>query len=127
MRKILIRVFVATAALFLCALIGFYLIPQPWEGRGGRDFSPQATNTAVLIAIVAFVLRLYFKWEATELIIGLLPFEGILLFVISYFSGANFWERFAIEWLLGLNLYVALPWLVGSVLASLLLLWRRKD
>ncbi len=117
----LLRPVLAVVAMAACAAVGVFL-PPLWHGAGGRDFRPQATMMAVLIFVLAVVLRRALRWRVPDFILGLVAAELVALGIIAYFSGFTGWElfdRFNLSWLAGMNLFLGLPWLAGLGAGSL--------
>ena len=125
---ILIRLPIANAALVICFLIGNFL-PGLWKGAGGRDFLPQAFNTAILILATSFLTRYKLKWATLHMILCLIPTQLIVLLCISYFSGYTVFQIFSsldlfhdfLQWLLLVDLFVATPWIIGICVGSFIL------
>jgi len=121
MRLLLVRSAIANLAFVLCILVAS-LLPGLWEAESGRDFIPQAVNASVLILIVAFSLRRRSRWPLSHLLAALIPTQIILLLGISAFSGytgTHILDTFNLEWLLTLDLFIALPWVIGVTVGSL--------
>jgi len=111
----------AVLAMVFCAAAAM-LTPPIWQGLGGRDFRPQATNMAILLIVVAVAFRRGLRWDALDFVLALTVAEVITLSVIAYFSGLTWlkaFDSFNLSWLAGMNLFIGLPWLVGFALGSL--------
>ena len=70
---------------------------------------------AILILLLAIVLRRNFRWRASDFAIGLAAVEVATLSVIAYFS-CFVWlevlEPFNLGWLAFMNLFLGLSWLL---------------
>src|SRR5262245_19247302 len=111
----------ATLAMILCAVAAIF-IPPFWQGVSGRDFRPQATTMALLILLLAVLLRGWRRWLVAEFIAALLCAELFTLGVIGHFSGFTWLElfdRFNLSWLATMSMFIAVPWLVGQFIGSL--------
>ena len=112
------RFVIADLGMILCVVIGLFL-PTFWQGMGGRDFRPNATNAAILIFILSVILRFRFQWTVILLVLSLLPIQLITLICIGYLSGYTGFHSFNLGWLLHLNFFIGLPWLLGIAVASI--------
>jgi len=84
---------------------------------------------ALLILLVAIVLRVGFRWPVSDLLASLVCSEIFTLFVIAHFSGFTWLElfdRFNLSWLGRMTIFIAGPWLGGLFLGSLFLRVREK-
>ena len=130
MKTLLGRTVVATVCLLLCVAVGLFLLPAVWQGVSARDFRPSAANADALIFILALAFRVWLQWSIRDLLVGLLPFEVILLLCIAYFSGytgLDIFDRFNLSWFFGLNLFVGLPWLAGIAIGSVVSIVTRRN
>ena len=124
--KILIRLFIANAAIVVCTGIAS-LLPGLWPGAGGRDFLPQAFNTAVLILAVSVIIRCKVKWPILHMILCLIPVQFITLISISFFSGYSILQIFGsfdlfydlLQWMLLVDLFIGIPWIAGAFIGTL--------
>lgn len=117
----LVQIIMALCAMVLC-VVAASLLPAPWQGISGRDFRPQATTMAVLLALLALFLRGKLRWRPANLVGALLIMEIAILLLISYFSGyggRQLVNGFNLSWLLFLNIFVGLPWLAGLATGQL--------
>ena len=135
MKTHLIRAAIAALAMFPCAVVGLFALPL-LQGASGRSLLPYITM-AVLILILAVVLRRGFRWQVADFILGLVAAQVIIVAVIVYvgglfsgFTGSQLpmsqlpllmlMSAFTIlMWLAGANVVVGLPWLLGWGLGSL--------
>jgi hypothetical protein len=124
-RVALMRVIVGTVAVVLSAIAGQF-IPPLWEGIG-RDWSPAATNSAILILLLSILLRGWLRWSILQFVLILLAVEGITLLIISLFSGLFLLDPFNLSWLGQISVFIAGPWLAGLVLGSVVLYVRQGD
>jgi hypothetical protein len=114
--------------MIACAVVAAFL-PPLWHGISGRDFRPQATTMAILIFALAAVLRTWRRWPVVEFIGAVVCAELFTLCVIAHFSGFSWLElfdSFNLSWLATMSLFVAVPWLAGFLVGSLLLRVKRK-
>lgn len=128
MKTHVIHTFIATLAMILCAVAAAFL-PPLWQGVSGRDLRPLCTTMAMLILLVAFVLRVGFRWPVAELIASLVCAEVFTLCVIAYFTGFSWLElfhSFNLSWLGTMTIFIAGPWLAGLFVGSLFLRAREK-
>lgn len=130
MKTHLIRAAIAALGMFLCAVVGFFA-PPLWQSTSGRDARPYITM-AVLILILAVVLRRGFRWRVADFILGLVAAQVVIVAVIVYFadifSGFT-WSQLPmfmlqaahsiLMWLVFANAFIGLPWLLGFGLGSL--------
>lgn len=128
MKTHIIHTVIATLAMILCAVAATFL-PQLWQGMSGRDFRPWGVLMALLILLVAVVLRGCLRWPVSELLASLVCAEVFTLCVIAHFSGftgLELFDPFNISWLGAMNMFIAVPWLVGLLGGSLFLRVRQK-
>jgi hypothetical protein len=129
MKTHIIHTVIGTLAMILCA-VAATLLPPLWQGVSGRDFRPWGVLMALLILMVAVVLRVRFRWPVTELLASLLCAEVFTLCVIAHFTGFTWLElfdRFNLSWLATMSMFIAVPWLVGLLSGSLFLRVRQRD
>ena len=129
MKTHLIHIVAATLAMILCA-VAAALLPTLWQGVSGRDFRPQLTTMAALIFLLAAVLRAWRRWPVVEFIGTLVCAELFTLGVIGHFSGfiwLELFDSFNLSWLRTMSVFIAVPWLVGLLVGSLLLGFRRRE
>jgi|SRR5690349_14386396 len=120
MESRLSRITIGAVAMILCAGAAI-LLPPLWRGMSGRDFRPQATAMAILIFGFAIAARRGLRWSAVDFIGSVLPIEFLTLVIVgsfSGFSGSAILDRFNLEQLAFLNLFVALPWFAGLGVGS---------
>ena len=121
--KISLRLIIANAAIFICAVAGAFL-PGLWSGVSGRDFRPQAVNAGILILVVSFLLRYRFKWPILQMLLCLVPTQFIILLCISNFSGfsgSELFNEFNLGWLFFMDIFIATPWIIGIFIGSIIL------
>jgi hypothetical protein len=124
-----IHIVAATLLMIMCA-VAAALLPPLWQGVSGRDFRPQSTTMALLILLLAAVLRAWRRWPVVEFIGALVCAELFTLCVIGHFSGFTWLEifdSFNLWWLGRMSVFVGLPWLLGLFLGSLLLRVRQRE
>jgi hypothetical protein len=123
MKTILQEAVTCTVWSLTCALVGLFLPPVwPHFGAGNRFLPPQALNVGMLIGSASFVFRSRLSWPVLSLFLSLLPIECILYFSICYFSGFYTVNSFNLHWFLGLNIFLAIPWFIGTLLGTVFLL-----
>jgi hypothetical protein len=128
MRTHVIHTLIATLAMILCAVAATFL-PPLWQGVSGRDFRPWGTMMAILILMIAVVLRVGFRWPITELLASLVCAEVLTLCVIAHFTDFTWLElfdSFNLSWLDTMTMFIAVPWLAGLLVGSLFLRVREK-
>jgi hypothetical protein len=129
MKTHIIHTVVGTLLMILCAVAAAFL-PPLWEGVSGRDFRPQAATMGILILFLAAVLRVWRRWPVIEFLGVVVCAELFTLSVIAHFSGFTWLElfhRFNLSWLGTMSVFIAVPWLVGLLVGSLLLRAKRRD
>ena len=132
--KILIRLFIANAAIVVCTGLAS-LLPGLWTGAGGRDFLPQAFNAAVLILALSVIIRSKVKWPILHMILCLIPVQFIVLISMSFFSGYSILQIFSsfdlfydfLQWLLLVDLFIGAPWVAGVFIGALFLKMKGKN
>jgi hypothetical protein len=116
-------VFVFVAILLLLVLILALILRRRFEERL-RDLLYLATGVAclpippLLIFILALVLRLRFGWRLRDLLPGLLLLEPFVLRAISSYFDFKLLDSGTLTWFLFVNLFLALPWMVGIAVGS---------
>ena len=128
MKTHIIHTLIGTLAMILCAVAASFL-PALWQGASGRDFRPWGAMMAILILLVAVVLRTGFRWPVVEFLASLFCAEVFTLCVIAHFSGftwVEIFDRFNLRWLGSINVFFAVPWLAGLLVGSLLLRVRQR-
>ena len=122
--KVSLRLIIANAAMFICAVAGAFL-PGLWSEVSGRDFRPQAVNAGILILVVSFLLRYRFKWPIFQMLLCLVPTQFIILLCISNFSGftgTELLDEFNLGWLFFMNIFIGSPWIIGIFIGSIILM-----
>jgi hypothetical protein len=117
MKTYLIRAAMAALGMFLCAVVGAFAIPLT-----SRDYSLHARTAAILILLLAVVLRRAARWRVLDFIAGLLAAEAVTLIIIGHFSGyawLDLFHSYNLRWLRDMNLFIVPPWLLGFGLGSL--------
>lgn len=125
----IIRAVIATLSLIPCAAAAAF-IPPLWQGVSGRDIEPQATTMAIFILLLAAFLRAGLRWSVVDFAASILCMEGFTLCVISHFTGftgLDLLHWFNMLWLKTMSIFIAIPWLVGLLIGSLLLMVRRRE
>ncbi|MFH0824166.1 MAG: hypothetical protein V2B18_15550 [Pseudomonadota bacterium] len=124
-----VRAVLGIASMFLCALVA--MIPAaavtlligwlvPIGGR--REGAVVLVFTAVLIILAAAAFRAFRGWKSQDFVAALLSMEVITLLIIadiSGYTGAASFHHFNMEWLIGLNLFFGLPWILGMGLGEI--------
>ncbi len=121
--KLFFRLILATIAIILCVAAAA-MLPGLWPGISGRDFRPQAINASIMIGVVAFLLRYRRQWPLAHMLFGLIPSQVIILLVSGYFSGYTGTELlndFNLCWLVQIDIFICSPWLIGTIVGSLML------
>lgn len=114
--KLLITFF----GILVCIAIGLFLAYTFWPPVSGRDFRLGAAIAGILISLFSILLRAKYKWSLSSLLISLIPVEMVTMFMVMSGSGSFSIDSFNLRWLAGLNLYIALPWLIGIGIGSVL-------
>lgn len=128
MKTHIIRTTIGMLAMILCAVTATFL-PQLWQGVSGRDFRPWGAMVAILIFLVAVVLRAGFRWLVAELFASVVCAEVFTLCVIAHFTGFTWLEifdRFNLSWLGTMSVFIAVPWMAGLLVGSLWLRVRQR-
>lgn len=128
MKTHIIHIIVATLLMILCAVVAAFL-PPLWQGVSGRDFRPQSAMMGILILLLAAVLRVWRRWPVVEFFGAVVCAELFTLCVIAHFSGFTWLElfdSFNLSWLATMSVFIAVPWLAGLLVGSLLLRVRKK-
>jgi len=114
------------AILILACAPAAYLIAnvvdlvRPGTLLGSRGVRPTAVVTAILIAAAGCWWSLVRHHAWTEMLASLVIIEVLVAGLIVLFSGSAAIDSFFLDWLSGVNLYVALPWLVAIGLSLIL-------
>jgi hypothetical protein len=101
-----------------CALVAYAvanLVDLGWPGTllRGRDFRAIAILAAALIAVAGLWWALARRHGSGEMLASLLLVEALLAALIVVFSGSLSIDAFFADWFVGVNLYLALPWLLA--------------
>jgi hypothetical protein len=123
MKTHIIHIIVATLLMILCAVVAAFL-PPLWQGVSGRDFRPQSAMMGILILLLAAVLRVWRRWPLVEFLGAVVCAELFTLCVIAHFSGFTWlqlFDSFNLSWLGTMSVFIAVPWLTGLLVGSLLL------
>lgn len=129
MKGHIIHIAAATLLMILCAVASAF-IPPLWQGVSGRDFNPQSATMAILILVLASILRAWRRWPLIEFIGALICAEFFTLCVIAHFSGftgLELFDSFNLSWLGSMSVFIAVPWITGLLIGSVLLRIRQKD
>ncbi len=114
--------------MILCAVVAAFL-PPLWQGVSGRDFRPQSAMMGILILLLAAVLRVWRRWPVVEFLGSVVCAELFTLCVIAHFSGFTWLElfdSFNLSWLGTMSVFIAVPWLTGLLVGTLLLSARQR-
>ncbi|MBZ5556409.1 MAG: hypothetical protein LAO77_03935 [Acidobacteriia bacterium] len=107
------------AILIVAAAVAAYLIAnvvdlvRPGTLLRSRGTRPTALIAAVLIAIVGFWWSFVRRHAWTEMLASLVVIEVLVGALIVLFSASPALDSFFLDWFLGVNLYVGLPWLIA--------------
>ena len=128
MKTHIIHIIVGTFLTILCAVVAAFL-PPFWQGVSGRDFRPQSAMMGILILLLAAVLRVWRRWPVVEFLGAVVCAELFTLCVIAHFSGFTWLElfdSFNLSWLGTMSVFIAVPWLTGLLVGTLLLSVRQR-
>lgn len=109
----IIKSLIAFFGFFACVVAGLFLAYNYWPPDNSRDFRFGATISSVLVVILTFLLCVKWKWSLTSLLLSLIPIEIVTLITIMFYSGSHSLDSFNLSWLMFLNRYMALPWIIG--------------
>lgn len=119
----------STIALIFCILLAYLFCLIGWDlcqGSGGRDIHLLGIITGILLGLTSIGLTLKSRLTRLEMLSAIVPVECLLILITGYFIGSyNIFSRFFAGWILGLNLYIALPWLLGMLIGSTFKLWSK--
>ena len=107
------------AILIVACVAAAYLIANVvdlvWPGTllRSRGVRPSALVAAVLIALAGCWWSLVRRHAWSQMLASLVLVEVLLGVLIVFFSGSPALDSFFLDWFLGVNLYVGLPWLVA--------------
>jgi len=126
-RRYLLHMFrpvLAVASMMLSAVTGGFI--STLLGYGIRDMLPFIIM-AILILAASSAFRWLSKWAIKDFVASLFIANLIVLFIISHFSesiGIDILDRYNLELLVFMNLFIGLPWAVGFGIGSLIL-WEK--
>ena len=103
-----------------CMLSGALLAFTFWHPNSGRDFRIAGIISGIFICLFAIRLGSKYQWRLSVFIISLIPVELVLILAIMSGSGSYSIDTFNLQWLLGLNIFVALPWFIGAGIGKVL-------
>ena len=111
-----LRVMGGSAIILSCALAVLLLsalaeLVVPGLLIHGREFRPAATVAAVLIGLAGLWLHGVRRHELWEMLAALAVVEVVVIAAIAVISGSASPDRFFLSWFLGINQYLAVPWL----------------
>ena len=113
----------STAAFIFCILLAYFfclIAGDLCRGSGGRNIHPLGIITGILLCLTSIGLALKSRPTRFEMLAALLPVECLVVFLTGYFIGSyDLFSRLFTGWIIGLNLYIALPWLVGILIGSI--------
>jgi len=134
MRKIWLRMLIATGLIAVCVVLGALLAEFVIFGKPiGRAETWAASGViGCVIGLAAFLLPVIFRWPIAHTALALLPAECILLYMIISIWAGDFlpatleWWRALFDfgpygtyaWFAHLNMFLALPWGIGIALAT---------
>ena len=115
---IIIKLTIAFLGILACIATGLFLAYTFWPPVSGRDFRLGAAIAGVLIVVFSSILRAKYKWSLGSLFASLIPVELFTMLIIMSGSGSFSVDFFNLQWLLFLNLFIALPWAIGVGIGS---------
>jgi hypothetical protein len=121
----IIHIVAATLLMILCA-VAAVLMPPLWRGVSSSGFPP---TMALLLLVLASVLRAWRRWPLLDLISALVCAEFFTLSVIAQFTGFTWlalFDTFNLSNLRDISMFIAVPWLAGLVIGSMLLRARQR-
>jgi hypothetical protein len=121
----IIHIVAATLLMILCA-VAAVLMPPLWRGVSSSGFPP---TMALLLLVLASVLRAWRRWPLLDLISALVCAEFFTLSVIAQFTGFTWlalFDTFNLSNLRDISMFIAVPWLAGLVIGSMLLKARQR-
>jgi hypothetical protein len=107
----------AVAAYLIASLVD---LVRPGTLLSSRGVRPTAVVAAVLIASAGFWWSFVRRHAWTEMLASLVVIEVLVGALIVFFSGSPALDSFFLDWFIGVNLYVGLPWLIAIGLSSIL-------
>lgn len=136
------RALLGTALLIGCVALAYamvYLVGAI-RGRSGRgDFPILFLIGATLISGTVFLCRLRLAWRIRDLVFSLVLFECLVWICVAWISEdgsvgylfrlhwiAALFEKFVLVCWLDLNLFIAVPWVCGLLIASTMLTLRGR-
>jgi len=120
---------VSGAILLVGCAVAAYLVAhlvdlvRPGTLLRGRDFRPTAIMAAAFIAAAGCWWSLARGHGWMEMLASLALIEVLLGGLIFFFSGSAAIDSFFLDWFLGVNLYLGLPWLI-AIGSGLVKAWR---
>ena len=134
MKKIAIRMLIATVLIVVCIVIGsllaeFVIFRKP---IGRAETWAASGVVGCVIGLAAFLLPVIFRWPLVHTALSLIPAECIMLYMIVSVSVGRFlpvtseWWRYLFDfspystysWFAHLNMFLGLPWGIGIALAA---------
>jgi hypothetical protein len=106
------------ALIFACAICAYLIanlvdLVRPDTLIHGRDFRSTAWLAAALIALVGFWRSFKRRNSAMQMCYSLVLVEAMVVGLILFFSGNYVIDTFFLDWFMGINLFLAIPWLIG--------------
>ncbi len=114
----MLKLIIVFFGILICVITGLFLAYTFFPPISGRDFKLGAMIAGVLITLFSILLRAKYKWSLNFLLVSLIPIELLTILMIMSGSGGFSMNYFNLKWLLGLNFYLALPWVVGIIIGS---------
>ena len=112
----------STAAFIFCILLAYLfclIAGDLCRGSGGRNIHPLGIISGILLCLASIGLTLKSRLTSCEMLSALLPVECLVILLTGYFIGSyDLFSRLFAGWIIGLNLYMALPWLAGILIGS---------
>lgn len=112
------RVVAALAGIIACLLAAsaFHVV----VGSLGRDLRPAGFVMAITLAGTAFWLTRWRGYRLREMLVALVVAELLFALTIGWFANGGLPRpgTFFYSWFIPGNLFLALPWLTGTVLGA---------
>jgi len=112
----------STIAFVFCILLAYLfclIAGDLCRGSGGRNIHPMGIISGILLLLTSIGLTLKSRLTNCEMLSALLPVEGLVILITGHFIGSyDIFSRLFAGWIIGLNLYMALPWLAGILIGS---------
>ncbi len=142
MKKIALRMLIATVLIVVCVVIGsllaeFVIFRKP---IGRAETWAASGVVGCVIGLAAFLLPVLFRWPLVHTALSLIPAECIMLYMIVSVSVGRFlpvtseWWKYLFDfspystysWFAHLNMFLGLPWGIGIALAVPVAIFRNR-